>query len=614
MLFSRPTQHLDDLARLARVLILEATTQAGSGHPTSCLSATDLMIGLVFGGSFHALTMKPHFLFNDRLIFSKGHAAPLLYTLYAVAGAYNPKELLTLRKFGSDFEGHPTMQFPYTEVPTGSLGQGLANGVGMALHARLQKLSYRTFVLLGDSEMAEGSIWEAIAFAGFSHLDNLVGVLDCSRLGQSGTTMLGYNTKAYAKRLRAFGWNTITINGHHMPEILSAYKRARTSRNRPTMIIAKTIKGKGVSFLENKEGWHGKVLSAQQLQRAMQELGTANRSLRGTIPEPLHHPLKIEKAQKVKQPKYSAAKSVSPRQAFGNALVRLAKAYPHMVVLDGEVKNSTFTQNFAKKFPHRFFEMYIAEQLMVSASAGLARAGSIPVSATFAAFFTRAFDQLRMAAYDGTHQIFAGTHAGVSIGPDGASQMGLEDIAMFRSLHNTTILYPSDAYATERMMEVALRQRGLVYLRLTRGDLPILYSQKTKFVAGGSITVHSSKSDRATIVAAGVTLHEALKAYADLAKQGIAVRIIDLYSIQPIDAVTLRRAAKETSHIIVAEDHRAAGGIADAVRIALGEHAGTVHSLAVAKTPHSGTPEQLLAYEGIDADAIVAAVRKVGKI
>lgn len=614
MLFQRSTQQLEGLARLARVLVLESTTHAGSGHPTSCLSATDLMVGLLFGRSFHAFLSKPRDPHNDRLIFSKGHAAPLLYAIYALAGAYNPKALLTLRKFGSDLEGHPVTSFPYTEVPTGSLGQGLANGVGFALHAKLHHLPFRTFVLLGDSEIAEGSVWEAIAFAGFRKLDNLVGVLDCSRLGQSGKTMLGRNTKAYAKRFRAFRWNTITVDGHRMNSILAAYNRALRSKHKPTMIIAETIKGRGVSFLENKDGWHGKALSKQELQRAIQELGPVQRSLRGHLAEPFEHPITIETTQKAKPPKYAVAKAISPRKAFGNALVRLAKAFPHMVVLDGEVKNSTFTQDFAKKFPHRFFEMYIAEQLMVSASAGLARAGSVPVSATFAAFFTRAFDQLRMAQYDGTHQIFVGTHAGVSVGADGASQMGLEDIAMFRSLQNSTILYPSDAYATERMLEIALRQKGLVYLRLTRGELPVLYNQKTKFAPGGSTTLHSSKNDQATIVTAGVTLHEALKAHAELQTQGIAVRVIDLYSIQPIDVQALRTAAKETKHVLVVEDHRAAGGIADAARTALGVYAGVVSSLAVTKTPHSGTPEQLLGYEGIDTDAIIREVRKVCKV
>lgn len=605
---------LEQIAKHIRAWILESTARAGSGHPTSCLSATDLMVGLFFSGIFKADLKSPKNPNNDRFILSKGHAAPLLYAVYTVAGAIPEKSLMTLRKFGSDLEGHPMVGFPYTEVPTGSLGQGLSAGIGMALAARMDNLPYKTYVLLGDSEMAEGQVWEAIQFAGFRKLSNLVGIIDCNRLGQSGPTMLGHSAEQYAKRIRPFGWETIIIDGHDFREVSPALTKVRHS-SKPVMIIAKTIKGRGVSFLENKQGWHGKVLDTTQLERALQELGTVNRSLRGVVAQPSSKkPKSLLAKSLVIKPHYEYNSLISPRRAFGNALVRLAPKYPHLVVLDAEVKNSTYTEDFGKKYNTRFVESYIAEQNMVGIAQGLASRWMIPVAATFAAFLTRAYDQLRMAQYAGTHQIFAGTHAGASIGPDGASQMGLEDIAMFRTLHNSTVLYPADAYATERLLEQGIKTKGIVYLRLTRAEQPLLYKQSDTFPIGGSKTLRSSTKDVITIISAGVTLFEALKAAEILKKDGLALRVIDCYSIKPTDVVTLKKAARQTKAIVVVEDHRPEGGLADAVRTALGKDAGKVISLAAGIIPHSGTSEQLLSFMGIDADAIVRAVRKVGKV
>ncbi len=604
--------HLAELAKLVRWHVLRSTTAAGSGHPTSCLSAVELTVALLFGNIFRVDLNRPQYPNNDRLIFSKGHAAPLLYALYAVAGRVKPSELLLLRKFGNRLEGHPMPTFPYTEFPTGSLGQGLSVGVGMALAAKLDRLPYRTYVLLGDSEMTEGAVWEAIQFAAFRQLDNLTAVVDVNRLGQSGPTMLGHDVREHAKRIAGFGWKTIVVDGHNLAAIHQAYHQALAVKGRPTAIVAKTIKGKGVSFLENRPGWHGRALTRQELKRALPELGRIIPTAAAVLPPLKKAPLTLRPTA-AKPLKYKVGDVIAPRRAFGNALVRLARTYPQLIVLDGEVKNSTHTEDFAKKFPRRFVETFVAEQNMIGVSSGLATRGKLPVASTFAAFFTRAFDQLRMAQYSGTHQVFVGSHAGVSIGMDGASQMGLEDIALFRSLQNSTVLYPADALAMEKLLEHAFKTSGIVYLRATRGATPVLYKPTTRFPIGGSHVLRRSAADRATVVAAGITLHEALKSADTLVKQKIPVRVIDLYSIKPIDAKTLKQAARETKHIITVEDHYPAGGLADAVRSALGPLAGTVISLAVTKIPRSGRPDQLLQYEGIDAAGIVQTVKRLVK-
>ncbi len=595
---------LTELAQRIRRMILVATTKAGSGHPTSSLSATDLMTVLFFGGFLRYDLRHPKNLNNDRVIFSKGHAAPLLYALYAAAGAIREKDLLRLRKFGSPLEGHPSMAFPFTEAATGSLGQGLSVGVGMALNAKyLNKLSYKTYVLLGDSEMAEGQIWEAIQIASHYKLNNLVGIVDVNRLGQRGSTMYGYNILAYQKRIASFGWNTICVDGHDFNAIAAAFKKTQRA-TRPCMIIAKTIKGKGVSFLENKNGWHGKTLAPVQLQRALIELGVSNNNPKEIITLPHTKALKKRVAKPAKNVTYHDGEIIATRKAYGSALVRLANKFPSLVVLDAEVGNSTYAEHFAKKYPKRFFEMFIAEQNMVSAATGLAKRGALPAISTFAAFLTRAFDQFRMANYSGVHLIVAGSHAGVSIGEDGSSQMGLEDIAMFRTLQNTIVLYPSDAVSCEKLVEQSFRASGIKYIRTTRKETPVLYKNTEAFPIGGSKILRKGKHDRATIVAAGITVHEALAAYETLQKLRIPVRVIDLYSIKPLDVKTLLTALRETGVILTVEDHVAAGGIGEAVRTACGSASGTIHSLCVGKIPKSGTPEQLLSYEKISREAI----------
>lgn len=605
-------RRLGEIAALMRYLILRSTTTAGSGHPTSSLSGVELVAGLLFGGFFRFNAARPGHPNNDRLIFSKGHAAPLLYAAWAAAGRVSEEELLSLRKFGSPLEGHPAMTFPYTEAATGSLGQGLSIGVGMALNARfLDRLPYRTYVLLGDSEMAEGAQWEAIALAAHYRLDNLIAMLDVNRLGQRGETMHGHDIGAYAEKVSAFGWETFSIDGHSFPEILNAYDRASKVRNRPAMIIAKTVKGRGVSFIEERNGWHGKALGREELGRALEEMGDVDRSIRGTIALPEDRQPERAASRPVQGPVYPKERQVSTRLAYGRALARIFPEFPDMVVLDAEVSNSTYSEVFRDAWPGRFFEMFVAEQNMVGAAIGLSRRGKIPFVSSFAAFLTRAADQIRMSQYSDANIKFCGSHAGVSIGEDGPSQMGLEDLALFRSILGGVVLYPSDAVSTERLVEEAAGLRGIVYIRTTRRDTPVLYSAEERFQIGGSKVLRRSGKDRAAIVAAGITLHEALAAADMLAKEGIAVRVIDLYSIKPVDGETLRQAASDTGVIVTAEDHFAEGGLGEAVMSAIAGRPVPVHLLAVRRMPKSGKPDELLEYEGISREAIAAKLREV---
>ncbi len=606
------TPALKKLSKLVRYFILTSSSKAGSGHPTSSLSAVELTVALFFGGFFHFDLKDIDSPTNDRLIFSKGHASPLFYALYGAAGAVSEEELLTLRQFGSPLEGHPSMEFRFTEVPTGSLGQGLSAGVGMALNGKyLDKLSYKTFVLLGDSEMAEGSVWEAIQIAAYYKLDNLVGILDVNRLGQSRETMYGHNISAYQKRISSFGWETIMVeSGHDFKEIIEAYKKALKTKGKPVMIIAKTIKGKGVSFLENKESWHGKALSPEDLEKALLELGEVDRNLRGKISLPAKFQISNFKFQNIKQPNYVKGEMIATRKAYGNALVRIFPKYPNMVVMDGETSNSTYSDFFAKAYPKNYFEMFIAEQNLVGVALGLSKRGKIPFISTFAAFFTRAFDQARMTQYAKTNIKFVGSHAGTSIGEDGPSQMGLEDLAMFRTLLGSVVLYPSDAVSTEKLVEEATAHLGLVYLRTTRKETPVIYNNNEDFPIRGSKVLRKSKKDAVTIVAAGITLHEALASYEILKKDKIFVRVIDLYSIKPLDLDTLKKAAKETKAIITVEDHHLEGGLGEAVCAALSQTGAKIYSLAVKKIPKSGRPRELLDYEEIGSDAIVRKVHE----
>jgi len=603
-------EKLSDIAKLIRYNILTMTTNAGSGHPTSSLSAVELMVGLLFGGTFRYDADRPEHPNNDRLLFSKGHASPLFYSLWAAAGRLSAEDLLTYRRFGSTLEGHPTVTFRYADAATGSLGQGLSIGVGMALNAKLDRLTYRTHVLLGDSEMAEGSVWEAMEIAAHYKLDNLVAVLDVNRLGQRGETMYGHDLEAYRRRAAAFDWHTLVIDGHDLDAVLEAYRQAQQTVGRPTMIIARTLKGKGVSLVEDKSGWHGKPLSREQLDAALAELGEVDKKARGdfAVPEDLRpaRPAVSEPALLA----YDKEKPMATRKAYGNALKRLYPAFPDMVSLDGEVSNSTMAEYFKKEHPDRFFEMYIAEQNMAGAALGLACRGKILFVSSFAAFLSRAYDQIRMSQYSDANIKFVGSHAGVSIGMDGPSQMGLEDIAFFRTILNGVVLYPSDAVSTEKLVEEAARYRGIVYLRTTRMDTPVLYDASEEFPLGGCKVLRQSGADRAVIVAAGLTVHHALAAAETLAKEGIAVGVIDLYSIKPIDEKTLKQAAA-TGLLLTVEDHFAEGGLGEAVRSTLWETGVKVASLAVRKKPKSGKPAELLDFEEISAAAIVEHARRL---
>lgn len=608
-----PLAQLAKIAKLVRYWILTATTRVGSGHPTSCLSAVELMVALMFGNHFRFDLAYPDHPNNDRLIFSKGHAAPLLYTLWCAAGAIDEKELLTLRQFGSRLEGHPTPAFPFVKAATGSLGQGLSIGLGMALNAKyLDKLPYYTWVLLGDSEMTEGSNWEAIQLAAHYRLDNLVGIIDVNRLGQTGETMIGHRVDEYQKRITTFGWETIVIDGHSLPAINQAYQKVKDTK-KPLMVIAKTIKGKGISFLEDRENWHGQALKPEQLKKALDELGKVDKTVRGRIKSPENR----QPPQLIQQPEVELDTSydqpLATRQAYGHALVEAFPQFPQIVVLDAEVSNSTYAATFKKAYPDRFFEMYLGEQNMVGVALGLSTYGKIPFVSSFAAFLSRAFDQIRMSQYSNANIKFVGSHAGVSIGPDGPSQMGLEDLAMFRTLIGSVVLYPADHVANEKLVKEAAKHKGIVYLRTTRMETPPLYKPSEEFPLGGSKVLKSSSQDKVSLVAAGITLYEALKAYRALKKEGLAVRVIDLYSIKPIDRVTLIKAAKETRAIITVEDHFKAGGIGEAVKSVLSKEPVPIYSLAVRKVPKSGAPEKQLDYQGISAQAIYSKVKEVLK-
>lgn len=605
-----PTPNLKEIVKLIRYYILTSTTAAGSGHPTSSLSATELMTALIFQ-HFRFDLDQPDYYNNDRLIFSKGHAAPLFYALWAAAGKVTEEELLNLRKFDSPLEGHPTMQFPFTEAATGSLGQGLSIGVGMALNAKLDKLSYRTYVLLGDSEVAEGSVWEAMELAAYYKLDNLVGILDVNRLGQRGETMHGHNVANYEEKCRAFGWETIVVDGHSLEAVNFAYETAAQTQGKPTMIIAKTIKGQGVSFIEDQDNWHGKPLNQEELKKALAELGEVDKTIIAEIIKPEQLEISFYTPAPASLDEHLKDQPLATRKAYGRGLVKIYQDYPQMVVLDAETSNSTYAEIFKKAYPDRFFEMFIAEQNMVGTALGFSRRDKIPFVSTFAAFFSRAFDQIRMSQYSNSNIKFVGSHAGVSIGEDGSSQMGLEDIAMFRTLLDSVVLYPSDAVSTEKLVREMAQHFGNVYMRTTRGATLILYDDSEEFPIGGSKVLRRSENDVATIVGAGITLHQALAAYEELQTEGINIRVIDLYSIKPIDVGTLKTAVEETGKLITVEDHFAEGGIGEAVRSALGELAGSVHSLAVKKMPRSGQMQELLDYEGISSGAIVSKVKEL---
>ncbi len=606
-----------NLVKLIRYLSLEMTTHAASGHVTSSLSATDLMTFLFFD-QFRFDFKNPKDPQNDRLIFSKGHASPLLYSLYRVAGLISDEDLKDYRQLGSPLEGHPVPVFPYVDVATGSLGQGLAVGEGMAISAKyLDKTVSKVYVLLGDGETAEGSFWEAVETASYYKLNNLIGILDVNRLGQSQETMLGHDVDLYARRISAFGWQTIIVkNGHDFNEIHAAFEQlTKPAVEKPTMIIAKTIKGKGVSFLEDKNGWHGKPLSEEEFQKAKKEIGEIDLNLKVEVEKPAQ--LSGLKTSKVKtnlsKINYQKGSSISTRRAFGESLADLSSQNPDLIILDGDVKNSTYTEIAADKSKDNFLELFIAEQNMIGVAAGLASRGKIPVVATFAAFLTRAFDQIRMNAISGLNIKYVGSHAGCSIGQDGPSQMGLEDISMFRSVFGSTVLYPADGVAAAKLTQEMINHEGITYLRLARPDTPIIYDSQEKFPIGGSKILAQSKNDRLVIVCAGVTVLEALTAQKELTSQNIPVCVVDCYSIKPIDENTLKQVAQNCGNkIIIVEDHWFDGGLGDAVLNVFAQDSKTeIFKMAVSQMPHSGkTPDNLKA-AGIDSSAIVTKVKEV---
>ena len=611
---------LHNIATQLRIDSIRSTTAAGSGHPTTCMSAADIVAALFFA-EMRFDPRHPKHAHNDRFVLSKGHAAPLLYAAWAAVGFVDRDELLKLRELGSDLEGHPTPRLPFVDVATGSLGQGLAAGLGIALNARRIKSSYRTYVLLGDGETAEGSVWEAAESAVHFGVDNLVGITDVNRLGQSRPTMWQHDLGALARRWEGFGWHTIQIDGHDLPQVLDALAEARATRGRPTMILAKTYKGYGVSFVQDKEGWHGKPLKAgDETDRAIKELEATLRpveagavdALRAAIPRPEAPDTPPMRRPAIPPPSYKAGDLVATREAYGSALARIGQIDERIVVLDADVGNSTFSERFEKVAPDRFFQHYIAEQVMVGTAMGLASRGAIPFPSTFACFLTRAYDFIRMGAISNLNIKLAGSHAGVSIGEDGPSQMALEDLAMTRAEPNFTVLYPSDAVCAERCVELAAYQPGPVYIRTSRPKTPVTYDVNEPVTVGGSKVLRQSAADAATVIGAGVTLFEALKAFDLLAGEGIAVRVIDAYSVQPIDVETITAAARATSgRVVTVEDHYAAGGLGDAVAAAIAPAGYTVHRLAVREIPRSGKPDELLDRFGISARHVVEAVRSL---
>ncbi|MEP7159133.1 MAG: transketolase [Chloroflexota bacterium] len=604
-------QALQELAQQFRVDSVRSSSRAGSGHPTSSLSAAELMSVLVAKHLRYDVA-NPDDANNDHLIFSKGHASPLYYSILLAIGAIKEDEFLTYRRMGSRLEGHPTPILPWVDVATGSLGQGLPVGVGVAISGKkLDRLPYRVWVLCGDSEMAEGSMWEAAAQASYDNLDNLVAILDVNRLGQTGPTRYEWNLDVYSERLRAFGWHTIEIDGHDVAAVDAAYTEAIATTGKPTAVIARTVKGKGVSSVENKNGAHGKPVEDEQA--AIKELGgLRNIRLSPMKPEGNGKAHTFE-AGKLDLPRYELGQKVATRKAYGDALLALGRANPKVVVLDGEVGNSTYTETFGKEIPERFFQMYIAEQQMIGAAVGMQVRGWKPFAATFAAFLTRAYDFVRMAAVSRANISVCGSHAGVSIGEDGPSQMGLEDLASMRAVFGSTVVYPCDANQTARLLALLAETNGITYMRTTRQATPVLYGPEEEFTIGGSRVLRSSADDALTLVAAGITVGEALAAADSLAADGIAARVIDLYSIKPLDSATLVEAARATGRVLTVEDHWPEGGIGEAVFSALAEAGVTVAGdlLAVRHMPDSATPEEELVEAGIDRNAIVAAAGKL---
>ena len=619
-----PTTDVDlglaaELGQQLRVDSVRSSTSAGSGHPTSSMSAADLMAVLVSRHLRYDWD-DPDQPGNDHLIFSKGHASPLLYSIYKAVGVVSDEELMTgYRRFGSRLEGHPTPVLPWVDVATGSLGQGLPDAVGVALAGKyLEELPYRIWVLCGDSEMAEGSIWEALDKASYYKLSNLVAIVDVNRLGQRGPTEHEWDTEAYRRRVTAFGARAFVIDGHDVGAIDRALAQAgEVSGEQPTVILARTVKGRGFSEVEDKENWHGKPLPPEMAERAVIELGgERNLLVRGPVPDEAtpRHPARANGAAGIKLPAYDLGQKVATRKAYGDALAALG-VRPDVVAMDGEVSNSTFADEFAKAYPERYFEMFIAEQQLIAAAVGIAARGYRPFASTFAAFFTRAYDFIRMAAISRANISLVGSHAGVEIGADGPSQMALEDLAMLRAVHGSTVLYPSDATSAAALVLAMADLEGVSYMRTTRGAYPVLYATGETFPVGGAKVLRESSADQVTLIGAGVTLHACLAAADELAADGVSARVIDLYSVKPVDTATLTGAAAATrGRVVIAEDHHPEGGVGSAVLAALtgvGRTDLAVAHLAVREMPGSGTSQELLDAAGISAPQIAEAARRL---
>lgn len=614
--------YLKHKAYKMRVHSLTSTTEAGSGHPTTCLSAADLVAALFF----YTMEYDPdnfENLENDRFVLSKGHAAPLLYAAWKeIFGENFSYDINSLRKFDSVLEGHPTPRFPYVEVATGSLGQGLSIATGMALHAKMTERTYYTYVLLGDSELSEGANWEAASLASHNNLDNLIAIADINRLGQSTPTMEGHDLGQHRRKFEAFGWRVLEVDGHNMQEIVDAYSEAKTGYEQPTVILAKTYKGYGINEeIEDSMGFHGKPMPKDRLPHLLENLKKRFSDAADYEPDktmdfikrPTHEEYQEEITEfNVPKPTYLDTDEMPTRVAFGNALAQFGEQVPEIVSLDGEVKNSTYAEIFEDAFLNRFVQCFIAEQNMVGMGVGMATCSAIPFCSSFAAFLSRAHDQIRMAAIGRCPVRLVGSHAGVSIGADGPSQMGLEDIAMMRAIPDSLVLYPCDAVSTHHCVgHMITYYDGISYLRTTRMATPIIYSLDEQFPVGELKVLRSSAQDIACVVGAGVTVHEALKAYDQLQKDGIAIRILDCYSIKPLPTEQIREAALQAKkRLIVIEDHYLEGGLGEAIASALVNDAIEVEHKAVSKMPRSGEPEELLAYEGIDAAAIVKTIKK----
>lgn len=599
------------IADQLRIHSLRMTSTAGSGHPTTCLSMAELAACLFFSEMRYNVR-DPEDWGNDEFVLSKGHAAPILWAAYAEAGIITPAELMDLRQIDSPLEGHPTPRMNWVKAATGSLGQGLSVGVGLALAQKLGASPGRTFVLMGDGECAEGAVWEAANSAVCFGLKNLVAVVDINRLGQSEATMHGHDLAAYARKFKAFGWNVRRVNGHDIPAILEAFRAVRKAVG-PSVILAKTVKGKGVSFLEDKNGWHGKPLPEKDLQRALQEIGPFPQVDAKKLVRPPRKASPPRRHMAFGFARTAYEEKTATRLAYGIGLESLARVNDWVVVFDGDVKNSTYAEKFFSSFPQRSFQSYIAEQNMVGMGMGMSARGFIPFIATFAAFLSRAHDQVRMAGYSFANLKLCGSHVGVSIGEDGPSQMGLEDLAIFRPIPGCVVLYPSDAFSAEACVEAAARHRGLVYIRTTRPATPLLYSREETFPIGGSKVLRRERGDAATVIAAGITVFEALKAWEELQKEQIGLRVIDAYSVQPLDRETIVREVAETGgRAVVVEDHFPAGGLGEAVAAALAGSARLRH-LCVRELPRSGRPAELLEAHGISASHIVRAAKELIK-